>query len=88
MSILMMSLPEDVAFSPAFRMEGGCRESISHHVCMQDLFSKKQTQTQAPARGLKSDCCDFKSEGKKLLRKENKNPTACCSSCSFRSCGK
>lgn len=66
MNILIMSLPKGAAFCLAFR--AAQREVVgnfvSHRVCMQDPFCKKQTQTQAMARGLKSDCCDFKSEKK------------------------
>jgi len=67
MNILIMSLPEGAAFCLAFRAArrevGG--NFFSYCVCLQDLFYDKQTQTQATARGLKSDCCDFKSEEKK-----------------------
>lgn len=50
-------------------------------------FVKSRRAPKHCGRGFKSDRCDFKRE-EKPLRKENKNPTACCSSCSFRSCGK
>lgn len=55
--------------------------------CPRDPYCKEADMHPSSGRGFKSDCCDFKRE-EKPLRKENKNPTACCSSCSFRSCGK